>query len=106
MPTVVTRREKMLGHVARWKSGALSKSAYCQRSGIDYNQFQYWCRVSKDLVGRRVDPKPVFLPIQVEAVASHSIAPQEITVTGPSGLVARFPVCDEAIAMIRQLLNG
>jgi hypothetical protein len=52
------------------------------------------------------DPKPVFLPILVEAVPSTATAIQQITVTGSSGLVARFPVCDEAIALIRQLLNG
>jgi hypothetical protein len=106
MPTAATHREKMLGHVARWKAGSLTKRAYCQRSGIDYNQFHYWFRVSNGLMGKDSDPKPVFLPIRVEAVHSTATAIQKITVTGPSGLVARFPVSDEAIVLIRPLLNG
>ncbi len=106
MPTAATHREKMLNDVACWKAGSLTKRAYCQRAGIDYNQFLYWCRVSNGLMGKDSDPKPVFLPIRVEALSSNATAIQQITVTGPSGLVARFPVSDEAIVLIRQLLNG
>lgn len=106
MPIASTHREKMLGHVARWKAGSLTKRAYCQRVGIDYNQFHYWYRVSLGLMGKSSDRKPLFLPIRLEAAPTNPTALQQITVTGPSGLVARFPVSDEAIVLIRQLLNG
>ena len=106
MPIAATHREKMLDHVQRWKAGTLTKRAYCQRVGIGYHQFHYWYRVSKRLMGNSSDRKPLFLPIRVEAVSSNASAIQQITVTGPSGLVATFPVSDEAIVLIRQLLNG
>jgi hypothetical protein len=83
MPTAATHREKMLDHVARWKAGSLTKRAYCQRVGLDYNQFHYWYRVSKGLMGNSSDRKHLFLPIRVEAVSSTVTAIQEITVTGP-----------------------
>lgn len=45
MPIDPVRREKMLGHVARWKAGTLTQRDYCIRARIDYNQFHYWYRV-------------------------------------------------------------
>jgi hypothetical protein len=106
MPIDPVRREKMLGHVARWKSGSLTQRDYCNRARIDYNQFHYWYRVSRGLTGKSHMQPSGFLPVRVASEAPAAQTTPEITITGASGLVARFPASDASLSLIRQLLNG
>lgn len=106
MPIDEARRKKMLDHVARWEAGTLSKRKYCSRARIDYYQFHYWYRVSKGLTLKASEPTPGFLPVRLVPETDLIAAVPEITVTGASGLVARFPVSEASLGLIRQLLNG
>jgi hypothetical protein len=76
----------MLGHVARWESGGLTKRDYCTRASIDYNRFHYWYRVSKGLTRKAAEPSSSFLPVRLTPEAEPLPAIPEIVVTGASGL--------------------
>ena len=106
MPSDPVRREKMLGHIARWKAGTLTQRDYCIRARIDYNQFHYWYRVFKGQTGQAATQTSGFLPVRVDSENRATPLALEITITGASGLVARFPVCEASLGLIRQLLNG
>jgi hypothetical protein len=106
MPIDEARRKKMLDHVARWEAGTLSKRQYCTRARIDYYQFHYWYRIAKDKTRKSSEPPQGFLPVRLVPETDPIADVPEITVTGASGLVARFPVSEASLGLIRQLLNG
>jgi hypothetical protein len=105
MPIDEARRKKMLDHVARWEAGTLSKRQYCTRARIDYHQFHYWYRIAKDKTSKSSEPPHGFLPVRLVTETAPIPTVQEISVTGTSGLVARFPVSEASLGLIRQLLN-
>ena len=95
----------MLGHIDRWKSSGMSQRDYCTQEGIDFKQFYYWYRVSKDMAAKKQSVERGFVPIRITEDINDGQA-KAIFVKGFNGLVASFPAQDASIPLIRQLLIG
>jgi hypothetical protein len=105
MPIDHERRKRILGHIDRWKSSGMAQRDYCTHVGIDYSQFLYWYRVSKDMAAKKRSVKRGFVPIRITEDINDG-QPQAILVKGFYGLVASFPAQDASIPLIHQLLIG
>ena len=76
-----SQKERMLEHVALWKSSGQSQAAYARQEGINLHTFRYW--VKKDLHGSQ--PFDGFLRVGQFPVA-------EISLRYPNGVELYLPV--------------
>ena len=95
-----------LGHVGRWRTSGLSRSAYCAREDLSVSAFGYW--VSKaNHRGRETEAEPLTL---VAGRAQWLGTPENLGGGGlslrtPAGWQLSFAQCPPA-SWLRELLEG
>ena len=82
--------------IPMWQQSGLSQKAFCAANNIAYHTFHYWYRVYK----ANQKHKGAFLPVSI----TPPVVPEQITITGGSGIKLQFELSDQSVRFIRQLL--
>ena len=90
------QRARMLDMINQWEQSGLSQKAFCISHSIPYHVFYYWFRVSKS----EQKSSGTFLPLNIIPAQS----PEQITITGMTGIRVQIPFTNHAAGFIKQLL--
>ena len=99
----IERERLWRGHLAAWKSSALSQAAYCRRHGLTQNDFSWWKRElarrdARTAAAVPVATNPTFVPVRMVARQTQDY-PFELALCG--GRVLRFDAGVDAVALSR-----
>lgn len=89
-------RSQKLQMITAWQQSGMTQRAFCAANNITYHVFHYWYgvyRSNKNAAGS-------FLPVRIAASGNDEL----ITITGLSGIQVQFPVTDQSVRFIKQLL--
>lgn len=89
-------REQNLQMVTQWEQSGLSQKAFCASNNIAYHVFHYWYRVYRS----NQKATSSFLPVNITPARN----PEQITITGVSGIQIQFQFTDQSVSFIKKLL--
>jgi len=88
--------EQMMAMIEDWQASGLKQREYCTANKVAYHVFHYWYGVYR---ANKTDPGS-FLPVKVISAVSK----EEITIIGVSGIKVQFPLTEQSIGFVKQLL--
>jgi len=90
------QRAQLLEMITNWQQSGLSQKGFCTANNIRYHVFHYWYKVYKS----EQNATSCFLPVNIKPLVGQ----QQITITSLNGLQLQFPLTDQVVGFIKQLL--
>jgi hypothetical protein len=90
------QRSQFLSMIRQWQQSGLSQKVFCANNNMAYHVFHYWYGVYKS------EPKSsgAFLPVNI----APTVSPEQIMISGLSGIQLQVPLTDQSVRFIKQLL--
>jgi hypothetical protein len=85
--------------ISLWEESGLSKIAFCKSKKVSYHWFNYWQRK----LSKAPASSGSFLPVQI--IEKVKEVDNKIIVRGASGILVEFPMHEQSVMIIRQLLG-
>jgi len=90
------QRLHFLEMISQWRQSGLTQKVFCETNNIRYHIFHYWYKIYRS----EQSATSSFLPVNIKPVPRQ----EQITITSPNGIQVQFPLTDQAVRFIKQLL--